>query len=238
MVKRSLVSLSLLCLWGGQVLAEEGSTTEGEVELGVVLTSGNTETQNVNGKAKLINKNGQWRHTGKFEGLNSSDSGATTAEKYFLSGKSDYRFSEKSYVFGNLTYENDRFSGYEYRTNGTVGMGRQVVSGKALSIDLEAGAGIRQSKLDGSGAKDEESVLRVASDISWVISETTKLSEEISIDAGEDATISKSVTGLKSQIAGNLATKISLTIKNTSDVPVGIEETDTETAVTLVYSYK
>ncbi|KAF0192935.1 MAG: hypothetical protein FD165_38 [Gammaproteobacteria bacterium] len=78
---------------------------------------------------------------------------------------------------------------------------------------------------------------RAAGNYVWKISDTTTFSEELTIDAGQDSTISKSVTGLKSQVAGNLATKLTLTIKNTSDVPPGVEKTDTETAVTLVYGF-
>jgi len=58
------------------------------------------------------------------------------------------------------------------------------------------------------------------------------------VDVGEDTTVTKSVTALTAQINGSLATKITYTIKNTSDVPTDdIEKTDTETAVTLVYSF-
>ena len=45
------------------------------------------------------------------------------------------------------------------------------------------------------------------------------------------------MTALTAKVNTSLALKVSLTIKNNSEVPVGTEKTDTETAVTLVYSF-
>lgn len=219
------------------VYADEPQPWKGEAELGVVMTSGNTETENVNGKAKVVNQSTHWRHTGRLQAANSSDDVSTTAERYFASMKSDYKINELSYVFFLLSYESDRFSGYEYQTNENLGYGRTVIKQDNLTLNLEIGAGARQSKLRLSGQTADEGVVRAAGDLSWNISESTTFIEEISTEVGEDATINKSVTALKSQIAGNLATKITYTIKNTSDVPVGIKKTDTETAITLVYSF-
>ena len=217
--------------------AEEVKPWEGEVEVGIVATSGNTETQSINVKAKVVNNREKWRHTGKFEALNNEDNNTTTAERYLISGKSDYRLSDISYLFGTVDYEDDRFSGYDYRATEVVGYGRRVLNTETMTLELEAGAGARQSKLESTGSKDSESLPRGSGNYVWKISDTSTFSEELTIDAGSDTTISKSVTGLKTQVAGSLATKITFTVKNTSDVPPGIEKTDTETAVTLVYDF-
>ena len=228
-----LAGSALLC---HAVMAEPASTWKGDAELGLLNTNGNTKTRNITAKAKIVNDRDRWRHTVNGEALNSSEQGGTTAERYFVSGKSDYKLTEKSYTFGLLTYENDRFSGYDHRTTETLGYGRNIIKNDKLTLDLEAGVGARQSKLSATGENQNEPLLRLAGALGWKISKTSTFNEDISSDFGRDSTITKSVTALKTQIAGNLASKLSFTAKYTSHVPAGVTKLDTETAVTLVYS--
>ncbi len=209
---------------------------KGNVELGIVTTTGNTETETINAKAKAETEREKWRHTLKFESLTSSDRSTTTAERYVLNGQTDYKTSDKNYFFGMINYENDRFSGYDYRISEAVGYGRRVIHDPTLTLDLEIGPGARQSKLD-TGKSQDEVTLRGAAKLAWKIAETSTLSEDLTTDVGEDVTITKSVTALTAQVNGSLATKVTYTIQNTSDVPADVENTDTETAVTLVYSF-
>lgn len=210
---------------------------EGEVEAGLVATSGNTDTQNISAKGKVVNNRDKWRHTGKLEALQSETGNVTTAERYLASGKSDYKLSDIDYLFGAVDYEDDRFSGYDYRATEVLGYGRRVLNTPTMTLELEIGAGSRQSKLTSTGDTDSEGLARLAGNYNWKISDTTTFGEELTIDAGSDSTITKSVTSLKSQVAGNLATKITFTIRNNSDVPVSVEKTDRETAITLVYGF-
>ena len=218
-------------------LAEPASAWKGDAELGVLNTNGNTKTRNITAKAKIVNDRDSWRHTVNAEALNSSEESGTTAERYYLSGKSDYKLTEKSYAFGLLTYENDRFSGYDYRTTETLGYGRNVIKRDTLTLDLEAGLGARQSKISTTGENQNEGLIHLAGSLGWKVSDTSTFSEDLSSDIGEKSTVSKSVTALKTQIAGNLASKISFTAKHTSKVPAGVTKLDTETAVTLVYGF-
>ena len=209
---------------------------KGNVELGIVTTTGNTETETVNAKAKIGTEREKWRHTVLLETLKSSTKGTTNAERFVINGQSDYKFSDHNYFFAMINYEDDSFSGYKSRINEALGFGRRVIGDSALTLDLEIGPGARQSKLD-SGSSENELTVRGAAKLLWKVSATSAFTEDLSTDVGEDVTIIKSVTALTAQVNGSLATKITYTIKNTSDVPVGIEKTDTETAVTLVYSF-
>jgi putative salt-induced outer membrane protein len=208
-----------------------------EIGLGYVRTSGNTNTTSTKGNAKAVNEIDKWRHTVTVEALKSSDDDVTTAERYFLSGKSDYKYSTYNYWFVRVSYDDDHFSGYDYRITETVGYGRRLIHEPELSLDAEIGPGARQSKTD-AGENEDEFIVRLSGDLKWKISETSEFTEELSTEIGEDDTVSKSVTGLKANINKSLAMKVTYTVKNTSDVPVGVKETDTEFVVTLVYNYK
>ena len=237
---KNTVPLSIII---GSALLSQGAIADtvpawkADAELGLLVTNGNTKTKNITAKAKVVNNRDRWRHTLTAEVLNSSEDSSTTAERYFLSGKSDYKLTEKSYAFGLLSYENDRFSGYDYRISETLGYGRNIIQRDTLTLDLEAGLGSRQSKVSTTGGKENEGLVHLGGGLNWKLSGTSTFSENLSSDIGEKAAITKSVTSLKTQIVGNLASNISYTAKYTSHVPAGFTKLDTETAVTLVYSY-
>lgn len=224
-------------LAAGTAMAQEvGSQWNGEAELGIVSTEGNTETQTISAKGKVINERAKWKHQANLEALNTEDNDTTTAERYTLSGKTNYKFTARSYLFGIATYEDDRFSGYDWRASEAVGYGRRVIAEKNLELELEAGLGARQSKLN-DGTDEDEGLVRLFGFLGWKISGTSKFTEELGSEIGEKATISKSVTGLKSQINSSLAMKITYMVKHVSEVPATIKKVDRETAVTLVYSF-
>lgn len=208
-----------------------------EAELGFIQTTGNTETESLNFRFGLNNKRKDWEHTLKVESTNSSDSTGATAERYFLSFKSQYSLSELDYLFGRIKYEDNRFSGYNYQASEVLGYGRRLVNSGKLKINTEVGAGVRQNSFD-NGSSNAESIFVIGGDVNWKISKTASLTEEITIEIGEDRTISKSVSGLETKINHSLSSKITYTVKNSSDVPVGTRKTDTELAVTLVYAFK
>lgn len=238
-MKKNLALLVSTLLVSPAVVAQQPPDSDGwksSAEIGFVSTSGNTETETLNARAKTSTERGQWRHSLQASALNSSDQNDTTAEKYTLGGQSDYKLEEPAYLFVTVNYEKDRFSGFDYQISEAVGYGRRVVDRKNLSLDLEIGPGARQTKLDG-GKSNSEGIIRGGAKFHWGISDNSNFAEILTIEAGEDTTITQSETSLSSQVSGNLSMKLTLNIKNTSDVPAGVDKTDTETAVTLVYSF-
>ncbi len=209
---------------------------QGEAELGIVVTDGNTETRNINGKAGIEHEVEKFRNTAQFETSSAADVDGTSAERYLLSGKSSYKYNQFDYAFVTAQYDDDRFSGFDYQASIAAGYGRRLIASDKTKLDVEIGPGYRETKT-GLGDTEGDAILRLAAEFAHKISDTSKFKQSLVSEVGEDNTISKSVSSLTAQVAGSLATKISLTIKNTSDTPPGVEDTDTETAVTLVYSF-
>lgn len=208
----------------------------GEAELGLISTHGNTQTDTINAKGKVQTEKEKWRYLGQVTALNTSDDSGTTAERYEAKAKSDYKLSDQNYFFAQLLYENDRFSGYNYRLSESFGYGRRIVNQDNLKLDVEIGPGARQSKLD-DGSSSDEFIVHSAANLSWQLSKTSKFTQEVSVEAGDKSTLSKSLSTLTTKINGAFAMKISYQAKHASDVPPGIVKTDTESAITLVYSF-
>jgi len=216
--------------------ADGESEWKGETELGILSTTGNTDTSTINFSTKLENERRQWKHTVVFNTLHSRNQENSTAERYVLIGKSNYKIDVTSYVFGRASYEDDRFSGFEYQATETLGYGHTVIQGPILKLNLEGGPGMRQSKTD-NAASNNEAILYLSGNLKWDISKTSSFTEDLFTEIGEDITITKSVTGLKSQINGDLAMRVTFTAKHTSKVPALKKKVDTETAISLVYSF-
>lgn len=220
-----------------QAPEEPGKPLSAEVGLGIVKTSGNTDTSSINASGEVIYQVSQWRHSGRIEGFRSSADGEKTAERYLLTGKSDYHLDDRNYLFGLLTYEDDRFSGFEYQTGAVVGYGRDVLRGPTLNANVEAGVGVRYFELTDTGENDSEGTLRLAGALSWNISDTAVFTQELNTTIGETMTVSNSITSLSTQVVGNLAAKVSMQVRHISDVPPDVDKTDTTMTVNLVYKY-
>lgn len=209
----------------------------GEGELGYTRTTGNTDTESLLLKFGVKRESKKWLASVRVEDLDKSEDGVTTADRFFAVVKSDYKLAVRHYLFGTGDYEDDRFSGYDYRANAAVGYGYRVVDLPSLAINGEIGPGGRWSRETDTGDKTAEATARLAGDLTWRISPTAKLTEEVSAVRGPSNTVYRSLTALTTNINSDLALRVSYLYKHTTDVPIDTEKTDTETAVTLVYSF-
>lgn len=209
----------------------------GDVAAGFLATSGNSETRSLNGKLAIGYAQERWKNAFLATALSSSDNDSTTAERYTVGNKLDYNFTEHDYLFGALEWEKDLFGGVRERTSETVGYGRRVLTGPVHALDLEVGAGARQTKAAVTGEREEDLIGRAAGKYVWTISDTSSFSQTLKVESGDSNTFTESVSELKLAIVGNLHALLSYTIRNNSDVPAGTEKTDTFTAVNLAYSF-
>jgi putative salt-induced outer membrane protein len=220
---------------------EEKSPLTTSAELGFIRTTGNTENQTTTLKGDIVYEVEKWRHTGHAEGYGQEakdDKGdsVVSAERYELSGKSDYKFTELDYIYGIIKLEKDRFSGFDYNHIVSAGYGRKVIKQDNMELDLEIGPGERFFKIE-NGASDEEAVLRLAANYWWKISDTSIFTQELNTDIGEEITSTESITGIQASINSTLALKFTYTIRHKSKVPDDKVKKDTEAAMTLVFTY-
>ncbi len=223
------------------------SPWKSNVELGFIRTTGNTETQTTAIKADATYEVDKWRHNAHAEGYgqqSKADTGETvvSAERYELSGKSDYKFGELDYAFGSLKLQKDRFSGYVYDHILSLGYGRKLIKQHEMELDVEIGPGARFFKLetapgDVDKGSETEAVLRLSGKYWWAITGNSKFTQEINTEIGETITSSQSITGIQANINSTLALKFTYTLRHKTKVPQGNEKLDTETAMTLVYSF-
>lgn len=75
---------------------QEANNWKGETELGVLVTTGNTEETNIKGRLGLIREVETWRHTGDFSTNYSEAQDETTVEEYLAALETNYKFDKKT----------------------------------------------------------------------------------------------------------------------------------------------
>jgi putative salt-induced outer membrane protein len=218
-------------------MAAEDSAWSGGAELGTIFTSGNTDTQSINGNFNAKHTGDVWDSMVKLEALTSKEDYVTSKEKYSVFTQFDRNFTERSYLAIVAQQERARFSGYTYQTSASVNYGYRAIKQDNMQLDLEAGPGFRRDKLKETDEIEEGAIARLALNYSWTISEGVKFIEIFSAEMGSDQSVYKSETGLQSQLSGSLATKLTYKVKYVEEVPAETENTDSEFGVTLVYSF-
>jgi len=231
------LSLTVLALaaQGAEPPADAGELT-GKAELGYLATSGNTDTSSLNAKLAMGWEALSWRHSLNAAMVQAETAGITTAERNQLGIKSDYKVNEFDYLFATVNWEQDEFAGFSQRTSEAVGYGRRLLHSDAHHLEAEIGAGLRQTDLVLSASVDE-TILRLSGKYKWTISEGAAFDQSLIVEKGDETTYTESISAFAARIVGTLSMKLSYTIKTNSKVPVGLENTDTYTAVGVEYTF-
>jgi putative salt-induced outer membrane protein len=201
-----------------------------------LATTGNTDSKNANASMKTT-----WDLDGPVEARleRARDRARTNGirRRNLFSGlQGDARLLETSYLFFSADWRKDGFAGYDRQASEAVGYGRRLIDNERHMLALEGGAGAKQTEVV-TGEKLDEAIVRGALDYLFTLSENSELSQKLLIERGNDNRYTESTTALKARVVGNIAVVLSLVIKNNSEVPVGIVETDRFTSVALEYAF-
>ena len=93
----------------------------GKAELGVMVSSGNSEATSANTKLDLAHEGAKWHQTIYFGALYGENATFSTAERYEARYQADYKITDRLSWFGALRGERDRFSGFVYQATVSTG---------------------------------------------------------------------------------------------------------------------
>ena len=257
---KRIIGLTALAALSVTAFAEEEKSLTADFEFGLISTSGNTESDSLKSKFSIAQDLTNWRNQFLIEGLYKSDqvtdedtgeeTDQKTAQKFFVSAQSDRKLdSEHKGLFLYGSYEDDRFSGYEQQASVALGFSDRLFETTNSHLNYSVGPGIAYAKTEESLDSDdnivesestESVVLRVAVSYLYQISPTAKFTQTFSKDYTPDDeknTKTKAESAVTANLNSSLALKAAFAVTNNSLVPNGIEETDTQTSITVVYSF-
>lgn len=214
---------------------EKGNIT-GEGGLGMTVNRGNTENESFNAKLRLAYELDRWKHQIALDARKTTENETTIGERYLFTEKSDYNFSDNAYAFGAFRYDDDHFSGFEYQSSLTSGIGWHIVDNDKAKFDLEIGAGYKESKLQ-TGMADKETIGRFGEHYENQLTDTTRIIQDLLVEGNSDQTTTEFNTGLNVAMNSHLAIQLSFGIKQASNPPPGLEDTDSISSINLIYNF-
>lgn len=219
------------------VPAPPAAKLTGEAQASYLRSSGSSSQETLKGLLDTRYARAAWTHEFKFEVLNETDSlsGRHTRERYLVIEKSSWNFTPRDYLFVRSQYEKDRQSFYDYQAMLTAGYGHQFLKTETLFLSLDAGAGLRHSKDRISRDHDEDVVANTALRFEWKFSPGGRLTENASIEAGEENSIARTRTALHLALTGVMGLLVAFETKHDDS---SLAAADTLLTIGLSYRFQ
>jgi putative salt-induced outer membrane protein len=215
-------------------------------ELGAITTSGNTAGTSVSGKIDARQELDDWSNqyivSGHFkeDEVNNSDgerSSKRSAERYLLSAKAAYKLmkdDEKLFVLA--AHAGDKFGAYTSYTTMAIGHSTRLYKSPAASVEVEIGPGYFNGER-ATGEPESGFTVRGAAAMRWQVSQSAHFSQQVSVERGTSNVHSSAEAALSTKINGTMQMKAAFIARNDTNVPADKKNTDTQTSLTLVYSF-
>mgnify|MGYP000344932379 CR=1 FL=1 len=224
-------------------------------ELGFLYKTGNTKSADMKAGLNFTHEKNQWLSLVTFNFLGKKleethDNGekefVTTDNKWNFTTQTNYTLTPEgqNYLYGNLAYEEDEFSSYKKQSSISVGWGRNWYKTKDASLFADIGPGYKHDVVRGSDTVMEESkdtfIVQAQALYIRKINDFVQFRQlfiaKTAVKADENS-IYKSETSITTKLIESLQLKFALTIDHNTEVEEGFDNTDTQTAMTLVYSF-
>jgi len=207
----------------------------GEGSAGLILTSGNSDTEVLNVGLKLGKKQENLEHTFLLAANTAEDSGEKSAESYLGAYNLKYNLNDKNFVFGEARYLDDKFDSFEGISTIGAGYGYRIINTEDHSWVLSAGLGYRTTELETTGEDISGTAFIGESDYKIKLSNTTEFFDTFRIESTSDNSYIQNIAGLTVAMSDALSLKLSYDVRHNTDVTAGSNQTDSITAVSVVY---
>lgn len=215
-------------------------------ELGAINTTGNTVgtsiTGKINSRQELEDFSNEYNASGFFKEdevtqADGTRKRQTSAEQYAYSAKLGYKLLDdgaKLFVLGS--HVSDKFGAYTKYTSVNIGHSSQWYKTPDSTLDVELGPGYFRGTRP-SGLTERGLTVRAAAGYRLKISDTANFAQTLSVERGTSNTHSSAETSLATKIIDRMQLKAGFTLRSDSNVPDANKHTDTQTSLTVVYSF-
>jgi Putative salt-induced outer membrane protein len=149
--------------------------------LGFVMNTGDTQNNNQNASLNINYKpNTIWTLISKntFQRSTSNKSGLT-AWQLNLSGQANYNITTKNYIYGNADYIDNKFDGYDFRLQDSLGYGHSFNVPENMTLSFQLGPGSQLSRARDTGEKENLITGNLGVDYNWEFTEKSTFTEDL-----------------------------------------------------------
>lgn len=260
-MKINLIAAALFGLTvSAATMAEEASKKDihefkTSAELGFLFKTGNTESGDLKAGLDLDHTYNQWTNLFRFDILykttkqettdadgNVDDDYETTDQKWTFTTQTNYQLSDKNknYIYGSFWFEDDRFSSFDNQSSISAGWGKEWYKTEKSSLFADIGPGFKRDKVKETGETNDFAIIQAQALYTRDINEHVQFKQffgaKYALDSDENSTY-KAETSINTKLIETLQLKFSFTLDHNTEVADDKDNTDTQTAVTLVYSF-
>lgn len=238
-----LINTTLLSLMVATSANAEG--WKGQGEAGLIKTSGNTESENINAGLKFEKQGENWAHEIGLGIIKTSADSVDSANSLNASYIIKRNLTERSYVFGSIGYLDDDFDGFTEQSSLAVGYGYHVFKSDEKNLEVGIGLGYRDTselltledgtEVEGKDLSSETLVGLLNYDNQ--LTANTTLFDAFRVEVGSENTFVQNELGLIVAMNEAFSLKASLLARHNTDPAPGSDETDTITAFNLIYNF-
>jgi putative salt-induced outer membrane protein len=210
----------------------------GKGEAGLSAASGNTDARTANARLEASLKADAWEHSGTLAGQYARSDGDTHAKRWEIGAQTHRAFSDSTFAFGGLRYEEDHFSGFDYQGVVTTGVGRKFIDNDTTKLSGQAGIGYKFFRAIGASRKESKLVGVASFAYEHQLNASTALFNRFSTETTSDNTFLQNDMGVTVKMSDPLALAVAYGVRHNTDPPVGFRKTDTFTTLNLVYEFK
>ena len=235
-----------------QIIKEETTSVfdGSNFSFGGTNTTGNTQTTNVT-LAALLNYipkgyNGQWENniqsnynfqSGGSRG--SSKVGKTQTNRFYMAQNTNYFFTAKKRngFTWMVSYLNDKFDGFEYITNESLGYLRRIFDTDTMVLDMSLSPGLQQFREQSSNNFQNIPSLALNVNYTWNLTNDTSFVQKLTSTTSRNTTLSTSTSTIATKLWDNFQLNTSFLASYTSKPQPDKVKTNTTTQVTIQYNF-
>lgn len=237
------------------IVEEEKSPFQVSIEFGALLKTGDTESGDIKAGLDVDYEKGRWKSLFRSDLLvrkleeedeNGKDHYETSDQKWSINSQTNYALEEEgeNYVFLSLAYEDDRFSSFDNQSSISSGWGRQWYKTDKASLYADIGPGFKRDEI--KGTETEKAETKTSAIAQAQVLYKRQLNEHVEFKQylvakyaleNDENSVYQAETSITTKLIETLQLKFTYRIDHNTEVDEGKENTNTQTSMTLVYSF-
>jgi putative salt-induced outer membrane protein len=222
-----------------------------KAEAGYLLARGNASTDSANVKLDIARETDEWRHSIVLNGLYGTSNDIKSAERWDARWQTDYRFTERAFVFVAFRHEQDHFSGFDYQASATTGLGYEFHDTDRTQFTASLGAGYRRLRPEEllrdetgnviqriRGSRSEDVVANATVRYEHRLTGNTKLLDGLLVESGADNTLAQNELSVEVAMTERIALAVGYRLRHNTEPPPGLEHTERLMTLNLVYDFE
>ncbi len=163
--------------------------------------------------------------------------GVKNQQRWGGSYKLDYVFDERTFAYARISYDEDEFSGFDYRLFGGFGVGHKLILNEAVALKVEGGPGYQYAPIDVTREVDSQFAFYASGEFDWVIRDGLKFEQDMNATWTEPTTTIISTSTLTAAFTDTLSTGLSYIYRYETSPPEGRFDTDRTLRINLTYGF-